>query len=118
MYLKSVSILLIAFVFLEFLSFTREVFLLLINFLIKVNQELPHVRISVLSVGNVTNIIHLDQDSLLSAGFSQFYVSDIGWTHQQDLSVLITARNQSLTTLLLCQPPDFLCTQVEKSKFN
>jgi len=77
----------------------------------QVNKELPHVRISVLSVGNVTNTIHLDLDSQISVS-SQFYVSNIGWTPREDLSVSITTRNQSFTTIFLCQPPTFLCSQV------
>lgn len=56
--------------------------------------------------------ISLDLEKFKRSFAEEFYLSAVSWTPQDDVTVTLTSRNQSLVSILLCSSPSFNCAQV------
>lgn len=70
-----------------------------------------------LKVLKFTSVIPLSLPSHLNADEDEFYVTNMFWISDSELTLTFTARSQTMASTMLCTAPDFQCVEVSKSMF-
>lgn len=71
-----------------------------------------------LNVLKSINVIPLTLPQHLNYGMEEYYVTNMFWISNSELTITFTARSQMMASTLLCSAPDFHCVEVSTLHAN
>lgn len=79
------------------------------------NTPNPIVTCFVVNLNKIkfaNNVIQLSLPQHLNSDEEEYYVTNMFWISNSELTLTFTARSQTLASTLLCSAPDFQCVEV------